>query len=376
MHRRQELIVHDGCILWGSRIVAPPSLRRRIKAELHEGHPGTSCMKSLARSFVWWSGMDRDLAATVEQCDACQRTRHLPPTAPIQPWEWPKSPWSRLHADYAGPFLGKMYLLVVDAHSKWLEVFPVSAATSTITIEHLRTLFSTHGLPHLLVTDNRTVFTSSEFKDFLHRNGIRHATSAPYHPSSNGLAERAVQAFKEHIKRSTQGSLQSRISRFLLTYCNTPHTATGISPAELLMGRRPCTLLDLMLPDLSNRVQDKQFAQKQYQDKHSKSRNFNVGDLVYVRLLPANDTWIPGTIEKVLGSLSFLITLEDDTTVRRHVDHLRPRQAHPSNSNQQSTSDWSDFCSPMSNTPPAPTPSDPPVLRRSSRVSRPPERYT
>ena len=105
---------------------------------------------------------------------------------------------------------------------------------------------------------NGRSITSVEFTDFLQCNGIRHVTSAPYHPSTNGLAERDMQTFKEHIKRSTQASLQSRISRFLLTYRNTQHSTTGVSPAELLLGRHPRTLFDLMLPDLSIQVQDKQ----------------------------------------------------------------------------------------------------------------------
>ncbi len=66
--------------------------------------------------------MDKALKEKVKLCDACQRTRKLPPVAPIQPWEWPERPWARLHIDYAGPLLGHMFLVVVDAHSKWMEV--------------------------------------------------------------------------------------------------------------------------------------------------------------------------------------------------------------------------------------------------------------
>ena len=186
---KNELSVQDGCLQWGSRVIMPPAGRFRIRQELHSGHPGISKMKSLTRSFVWWSNMDKDLEETVKQCNQCQLTRHLPPTMPLQPWEWPKRPWVRLHADYAGPFLGRMFLLVIDAHSKWLEVKPVSSATSAMTIEHFRSIFSTHGLPEMLVTDNGSVFTSTQFKQFLKQNGIRHVTSAPYHPASNGLAE-------------------------------------------------------------------------------------------------------------------------------------------------------------------------------------------
>ena len=126
-----------------------------------------------------------------------------------------------------------MFLVLVDAHSKWLEVVPVSAATSTATIEKLRAIFATHGLPERIVTDNETVFTSEEFEKLLHQNGIAHTRTASYHPASNGLAERAVQMFKQGIKRLHEGT------RFLSQYRLTPHMTMGRSPAELLLGRQP-----------------------------------------------------------------------------------------------------------------------------------------
>ena len=122
--------------------------------------------------------MDQDLENKVKCCSSCQSTRHQPAPAPLHPWEWPQRPWARLHADYAGPFCGKMFLIVVDAYSKWLEVRPVSSATSATTMEQLRSIFATHGLPELLVTDNGTVFTSAEFEEFTKLNGIRHIKSA------------------------------------------------------------------------------------------------------------------------------------------------------------------------------------------------------
>ena len=119
---------------------------------LHGGHPGNARMKGLARSFVWWPGIDHDLEEKVKACDACQRVRHSPAQAPLHPWEFPKRPWERLHADFAGPFQGKMFLVVVDAYSKWLEINSLTTATSTTTIEHLRSIFATHGLPKIFVT--------------------------------------------------------------------------------------------------------------------------------------------------------------------------------------------------------------------------------
>ena len=146
-------------------------------------------------------------------------------------------------------FLGYMFLVVVDTHLKWLEVFQMPATTSRATIQQLRALFAQFGLPQTIVTDNDHCFSSEEFTLFLKNNGILHLKSAPYHSSTNGLAERAVQIFKQGMKKFTDGDLRDRISRFLVHYQTTPHTTTGVCPAELL-GQRPCTRLDLLWPNV------------------------------------------------------------------------------------------------------------------------------
>lgn len=112
--------------------------------------------------------------------------------APLIPWKWPSRPWCRLHIDYAGPFLGHMWFLIIDAHSKWLEIFQMQSTTSTATIQCLRDTFARYGLPERIVSDNAPNFVSAEFSHFLKQNGIKHTTSVSYHPASNGLAERAV----------------------------------------------------------------------------------------------------------------------------------------------------------------------------------------
>ena len=148
--------------------------------------------------------------------DACQRSRNLPAVAPIQPWEWPERPWSRLHVDYAGPLFGHMFLVLVDVYSKWMEVKMVKNVTSSTTITALRSIFAAHGIPELLFSVNGSVFTSAEFKNSTQHNGIRHATFAPYHPVTNGLAERAVQTFKSFLIKTPNGTLEDRLSKFLL----------------------------------------------------------------------------------------------------------------------------------------------------------------
>lgn len=159
-------------------------------------------MKALAQSYFWWPKLDADIEAVVKGCSTCQKHRNLPASAPLHPWEWPSKPWQRLHIDYVGPFMGHMFLILIDAYSKWMDVYPVTSATSAKTIECLRKSFSSQSLPEMIVSDNGTCFVSAEFKDFMSKNGIEHITSAPYHPSSDGCAERAVQTFKSMMKKA------------------------------------------------------------------------------------------------------------------------------------------------------------------------------
>ena len=98
------------------------------------------------------------------------------------------------------------------------------------------------------------------------KNGIRHVRSPPYHPLSNGLTERAVQTFKEGLKKVRSGSLKTHLSKFLLHYRITPHSSVGSLPAELMWG---CTLrskLDLFRPDTDQRAQQAADRQKLVHD--------------------------------------------------------------------------------------------------------------
>lgn len=132
-----------------------------------------------------------------------------------------------------------------------MDVHIVSSTSSEATINKLRTIFATFGQ---LVSDNATGFTSAEFKEFLGQNGVQQILTSPYHPSPNGLAERAVQTFKDTVSK-LEGPMEVRLSKFLFKYRVTPHTTTGRSPAELLMGRRLRTHLDLLHPDTSSKME-------------------------------------------------------------------------------------------------------------------------
>ena len=135
--KKLELSVQDGCILWGNQVVISKAGREEVLNELHEAHPGATRMKRLARMFVWWPNLDADIEERVKKCQECQSNRPYPPLAPLQPWKWPTRPWARLHLDFAGPFMGHMYLVLIDSHSKWLEVIPLPSITAERTINSL-----------------------------------------------------------------------------------------------------------------------------------------------------------------------------------------------------------------------------------------------
>ena len=96
----------------------PPQGRKAALVELHETQPGCSKMKALAQSYIWWPKMDQEIEALVQKYSICQESRSSPPSAPLHPWQRPGQPWSRLHLDFAGPYMGDMFLVIVDAHSK------------------------------------------------------------------------------------------------------------------------------------------------------------------------------------------------------------------------------------------------------------------
>ena len=177
------------------------------------------------------------------------------------------------------------------------------------------------------MSDNGPQFVSHEYEDFCRLNGTRRVLVAPYHPSSNGLAERAVKTVKQGIAKLTEGSLQDKISRFLYSYRLTPHTTTERPPAELMIGRQLRSRLDLVKPQLEKRVQEKQQKQKETHDNHAKWRSFKEGEEVFAKNYSGTgDRWLSGKIVQVTGPVSAVIELSNGTRVKKHFDQIRKRE--------------------------------------------------
>lgn len=330
-----ELTVEQGCLQRGVRTVIPTCLRPRLLEELHVAHPGIVRMKALARSHIWWPQIDEDIEKTALDCNPCQANRNKDAPVPVTSWPWPTTAWSRIHADFAGPMEGQMYLIITDAHSKWLEVIHMSTTSSKATIAVFQRLFDSFGIPHAIVTDNGTQFTSLEWKNFMKCSGIIHMRSAPYFPATNGAAERSVQTFKAAVVPEKRGNLSvyEATQQFLRRYRATPHATTGKSPASLFLKREIRTRLDLVNPDqkpavdeaLQERVHEQQAKQTQKSSRKSENKHVAVGDAVYARIYNRQEKWLPGVVKRTTGAKSVEVLLNNGILVRRHLDQIRTK---------------------------------------------------
>lgn len=379
-NRRTELTVSDNLVYWGHRIVLPMAVAKRMLRLLHETHPGMTSMKSMARTLFWYPGLDADIERMVKSCCTCAQASAMPPAQTPLAWPDTGERWSRLHVDFAGPINGKMVLVVVDAETKWIEAVSMKVATAQSTVDALRSMFARFGIPKTVVSDNGPQFVSAVFREFLARNGVQHLKTAPYHPQSNGLAERAVRTIKEGLKKNPGTNLNTRISQFLFRYRRTP-VKDGKSPAEHLLGYQIRTKMDCITPEQDT-------AEMQPRARKNK---FNVGEPVWMRGFGSGRRWIPGVVHSHQGSR--MVTVDSEQGLqRRHLDQLRSRAAAHDCSSGEVTSEGPEECAPTSprnastsfpstrtslhnSTEAAEAAPLPQAPRKSTRPRRPPERY-
>lgn len=136
----------------GTRVIISLQLRGPVLQELHESHPEIVKMKMLTRSYVWWPALDADAENAVKGCIVCTEKGSKSERVPLTLWPGPERPWMRVHSDFLGPFYGRMFMIVLDAHSKWPEVFDMgNNTTAERVIEAFEDLCIRHGYPKLII---------------------------------------------------------------------------------------------------------------------------------------------------------------------------------------------------------------------------------
>ncbi|XP_053374880.1 uncharacterized protein K02A2.6-like [Mercenaria mercenaria] len=337
---KNELSAIGFLVLRGTRIVVPKELRSKILEAAHSGHPGIVSMKQSLRTRVWWPQIDQDIEKYCKSCHGCQLEGPPAPPEPLKPTELPSGPWEYLACDLLGPLpTGEHLVVVIDFYSRFMEIEIVKSTTSENIATVLMKMFARHGTCFLLRTDNASYFTSDYFKSFLKEHGIKLTHSTPLAPNQNGQVERQMSSIMKRIriaiaeKRNWKHELQT----YLLMYRSSPHATTGVSPAELLYGRKirtkvPCLQeygkFDLSDQSVRDRDCEKKEKSKQYTDqkRNAVENSISVGDLVLLRNKKKDKTDTrfsskPYTVTQKHGNS---VTIErDGVQYNRDVTHLK-----------------------------------------------------
>ena len=176
---RDELSVHKGLILKGSKIVIPQSMRKEILMKIHTGHQGKEKCKRRARQVVYWPGINSDIDNVVESCETCQRHQHQQQKEPLMPYPVPKRPWQDVATDLC-EINKKEYLVLVDAYSSYPEVIPMTRQTTQAVIKGMKMTFARHGIPDTVHSDNGPCYSSKEFLNS-RKNGDLNMSQAVQH---------------------------------------------------------------------------------------------------------------------------------------------------------------------------------------------------
>lgn len=316
--KRAELGAENKCVLWGNRVIIPDKLKDKVLCLFHESHQGIVQTKMLVREYCWWPNINEEIEQFVAKCDLCQSTRNF--SKLCQPGTWNKCErnFERVHVDF---FMKDSitYLLIVDSKSKWLDVHIMHGTSASQVIEKLCKTFAVTGIPVELVSDNGPPFSSQEFNNFLKANGCIPLKSPPYHPESNGMAERTVQTIKQALSRlqeqSSRLSKELLLQNFLFIYRNSPNS-TGMSPNEMLFKYKPRTRFELIKP---SNVYSKKIIGK----NKTSPMFFKKGEKVWCKNLKEGKGWTKAEVLECLSPMRYLIYV-NGIQKYYHISDLRP----------------------------------------------------
>ena len=304
-----SLYIESDVIHFGNRICIPPAYHDRLLTELHSTHIGVISMKRAVRDLFWWPGISKAIENIAAQCSGCKKYKKKPSKNTLSVWPFARRPMERVHVDYF-EYKSKHVLIMVDAFSKkiWCHYLNTDTTAKTTCAALFNWFCSESGHPTTLVSDNGPQFTSALFAEKMKIWGIKHIFSPPYHPSSNGAAERAVQLVKDRLKKMdvSAKSIDLYVSLAYITKVHglTPHTSTDRCPFELIkMGGLPS-----LFPGLTSDTTQKSelTVTRHCAGKLKKRKSFNEGDPVTV-YDNFNKVSYDAVVSEVLGTNNYIV---------------------------------------------------------------------
>jgi transposase InsO family protein len=287
------------------RVVIPKSMQSEMLERIHEGHQGIEKCKNRARKVMFWPGMNQHIETVIKSCHTCTKYRNKQQREPLLCHEIPQKPWQKVGTDLFR-WENRDYVLVADYYSKFIEFLLLPDTKSSTVVTHMKSIFSRHGIPEEVVSDNGPQYSSKEFAKFAEKWEFKHTTSSPRYPQSNGFAERMVQTLKKLLQKAKDSGNDAYLA--VLNYRSTPISNTLPSPAEILMNRVLRTRLSIppkkskkkKTNKITQELKDKQKRQKHHYDKGTKELpKLQPKDKIYVN---DNGEWIPGTVLEAAAS--------------------------------------------------------------------------
>ena len=303
---RDELDYVDGVVYKSERLVIPPSMRKYTLDRIHSSHMGREKCKSRARDCCFWPGINQQIEQLIEHCEECQINQKKQQKQPMTLRAVPDRPWEICATDLF-EFRGEHFVIIVDYFSKWISAEKLECESAASVISALMTVFATNGFPDRLTSDNGPQYSSYEFKNFCKVNNIKHTTSSPHYPQSNGEAERGVGTVKHLWKKA---KCKEERLRAVMEYNNTSLNTISESPAQILMGRRLKTSLivnsELLKPKsyscemIKHKLEKSQLRMKEDYDKSARKEynELKSGEVILYQTpsTMAKKEWQPATV--------------------------------------------------------------------------------
>ncbi len=331
---RDELIINEsGIILKGQRAIIPKSLQFQYTQILHDGHPGADATKRRAKDIVYWPTMCLDIDQYVSSCSVCNSMKSHQQKEPLKSFPIPSTPFEMVGVDLFH-WNAQDYLAIGDSYSTWFDFCQLNNTTAHTVIHELKRLFSIHGVPRFVISDNARQFNCTDFADFSKSWNFSHITSSPQFPQANGLAESAVKRSKQLLEKTHREN--SDLYKNLLNLRNIPTSTQLGSPAQRLMSRRLRSVVpadsSLLKPkvqsDVTKNLQHKRDVQKKSYDKSARSLPpLKLNQTVRLQT-PQGHSKI-GVVVKASGDPRSYVIRVDGTEYRRNRRHIIPVNEPP-----------------------------------------------
>lgn len=329
---RNEITFGKGLFFKGNKILIPKSERRNILKNIHSGHFGINKCIQRANTAVFWPRMNLEIENYVNKCEHCQKFGNSKTKETLIVQEVIEIPWYKIGMDIF-ELRGEHYLIVVDYYSKYVEIKSLNNnLTSSNVITKLKSIFSRHGIPAIIITDSGKQLISKEMMAFANEWKFEIKSSSPHHQQCNGMVERTIGTIKRLLKKTIDEN--GDIYLTLLAYRNTP-VYDLYSPTEILMSRKLRDNIvktkDMLEPKLINKIElhekikNAQSNYKRYYDKRTTYYpEFQKGDLIYYQTKPMS-TWKKGRILEKEKDRTYQILTEDGYKLRRNKHFIKRR---------------------------------------------------